>query len=309
MTIKALGYIVIEAIDISKWDAFFSDVAGVMAAGKSADGASLYRMDDRIFRFRIQSGEQDKLLAAGYELTPDTFDSVLQAIRDAGGEVSRADDAEARSRGAEKLARATDPAGNGLEFYCGDQKADTPFVSPLGLEPFVTGDLGMGHVVFAAPEFDKSHAFYREIGFRDTDLPSFQMMGPEGPTTHFAFMHASNGRHHSLAIGEMPPTPAGCVHIMLEVGSMDDMGRTFDRAQKAGHAISATIGKHTNDEVTGFYVQTPGGFDLEIGYSGLVIDPDSWETTAHNTISQWGHVWAWQEEMKRQMEATEGSAN
>lgn len=308
MTIKALGYLVIESTQMSKWDAFLCETAGLMSAGNSADGAALYRADNRIFRFAVQAGEQDRLLAAAYELTPDTFDSTLQIIRDAGREVAVASDAEARGRGVDKLARTNDPAGNGLEFYCGDTQAETPFVSPLGMDPFITDDMGMGHAVFAAPEFERSHDFYKAIGFRDTDLPSFQLTGPEGPTIRFAFMHASNGRHHSLAIGEMPPTPAGCVHVMLEVGSMDDMGRAFDRAQSAGHAISATIGKHTNDEVTGFYVQTPGGFDLEIGYAGKVIDPESWEPTAHGTVSQWGHVWAWQEEMKRQV-VSEGVAN
>jgi 3,4-dihydroxy-9,10-secoandrosta-1,3,5(10)-triene-9,17-dione 4,5-dioxygenase len=309
MTIKALGYGVIEATDVSKWDAFLCEVVGLMKAGKSADGGNLYRVDDRIFRLCIQSGEQDRLLAAGYELTSGTFDSTVQILRDARAEVMLASEAEAKARGVTRLARASDPAGNGLEFYCGDTQADTPFVSLLGMEQFVTGDMGLGHVVFAAPEFEKSHAFYEAIGFNDTDLPSFQLMGPDGPTMHFAFMHAANGRHHSIAIGEMPPTPAGCVHVMLEVGSMDDMGRAFDRVLAAGHPVSATIGKHTNDEVTGFYVQTPGGFDLEIGYAGLVIDPEKWVPTAHDTVSQWGHAWAWQEEMKRQMNAAGGNAN
>jgi 3,4-dihydroxy-9,10-secoandrosta-1,3,5(10)-triene-9,17-dione 4,5-dioxygenase len=48
----------------------------------------------------------------------------------------------------------------------------------------------------------------------------------------------------------------------------------------------------------GFYVQTPGGFDLEIGCDSLVIDPASWQTTKHEAISIWGHEWAWQKAMK-----------
>ena len=309
MTIKALGYLVIETKDLDKWDTFLCDVVGLMRADHSEEGATHYRVDDRIFRFRIQNGDHDRLLAAAYELTSDSFDNVLQDIREAGGEVETASDEEAKARGVTRLVRTTDPAGNGLEFYCGDQQADKPFESPLGMDPFVTGDMGLGHAVFAAPEFEKSHEFYRAIGFADTDLPSFQLMGPDGPAMRFAFMHAQNGRHHSVAIGEMPPTDAGCVHVMLETGSMDDMGRAFDRAQSAGCKISATIGKHTNDEVTGFYVQTPGGFDLEIGFAGLVIDPANWKATAHDTVSQWGHTWAWQEEMKREMAAAEESAN
>ena len=56
--------------------------------------------------------------------------------------------------------------------------------------------------------------------------------------------------------------------------------------------------------MTSFYMQTPGGFDLEFGCDGLVIDPATWETTAHTEISVWGHRWAWQEAM----EAAQGQA-
>ena len=312
MTVKALGYLVIEATDIPKWDSFLKDIVGVMPSGQSASGASLYRVDDRVFRFWIEAGEQDRLVAAGYELTTDSFDSTLEIIRDAGRDVSLASDEEAAERGVAKFARTTDPAGNGLEFFCGDSLADVPFASPLGIKSFITGDMGMGHAVFAAPDFEASHDFYKSIGFSDTDVPSFQLMGEDGPTTHFAFMHASNQRHHSVALGEMPVPPSSCIHIMLEVDNLDEVGRAFDRVKEAGYPVSATIGKHTNDEMVSFYVQTPGGFDLEFGYDGLTIEPEIWEPTAHVKISQWGHAWAWQEEMKKQMEqqnAAEGSTN
>ena len=68
-----------------------------------------------------------------------------------------------------------DPAGNGLEFYCGDTRDNVAFASPQGVEGFVTGEGGMGHAVFAAPDFEASHAFYRDVcGFHDTDLPHFK---------------------------------------------------------------------------------------------------------------------------------------
>jgi 3,4-dihydroxy-9,10-secoandrosta-1,3,5(10)-triene-9,17-dione 4,5-dioxygenase len=159
--------------------------------------------------------------------------------------------------------------------------------------------MGMGHAVFSAPDFPATHAFYRDtIGFHDTDLPVFHLMGPDGPPMHFAFMHADNGRHHSLALGEGPAAPTGCVHLMLEMRDMMDVGKCYDRMRLAGVPESATLGRHTNDEMTSFYMQTPSGFDLEIGCDGLVIDPANWETTAHKTISEWGHVWAWQKAME-----------
>ena len=114
----------------------------------------------------------------------------------------------------------------------------------------------------------------------------------------FAFMHADNGRHHSIAIAEMPVPPSRCVHLMLEMKTMADVGRCHDRMRLAGVPESATLGRHVNDQTFGFYMQTPGGFDMEIGCDPLVIDPRSWETTAHLQPSEWGHEWAWQRAMR-----------
>ena len=74
-----------------------------------------------------------------------------------------------------------------------------------------------------------------------------------------------------------------------------EVGKAHDRMRQHGFPQSASLGLHVNDEMTSFYVQTLGGFDMEIGCGGLVIDPASWETTRHEQVSVWGHVWAWQE--------------
>ncbi|MBS0477343.1 MAG: VOC family protein, partial [Proteobacteria bacterium] len=76
--------------------------------------------------------------------------------------------------------------------------------------------------------------------------------------------------------------------------------KAHDRMKAFGYAESATLGRHVNDETTGFYVQTPSGFDLEIGCDSLVIDPATWVTTKHEAISTWGHEWAWQKAFKQQ---------
>ena len=302
MAVKALGYVVIETAKLQAWDHFLTQVAGVMRVADAADGAALYRIDDRPFRFRIQKGPSDRFLAAGYEVSDGVaFDALAVAIQNSGRPVETCTRAEASLRCVQGLFRTSDPAGNGLEFFHGDTKAASPFVSPVGVPNFVTGDLGMGHAVFSAPNFDETHAFYRDvIGFGDTDTPRFYFGGGDAgdPGMGFAFMHAENGRHHSIALGEGPVSPSGCIHIMLEMPNMVEVGKAHDRMRIHGYPESATLGRHVNDEVTGFYVQTPGGFDLEIGCGGLVIDPKTWEATHHQQISVWGHVWAWQEAMK-----------
>jgi 3,4-dihydroxy-9,10-secoandrosta-1,3,5(10)-triene-9,17-dione 4,5-dioxygenase len=300
MGIKALGYIVVETAQPAEWDRFLTEFVGVMRTDDAPDGAALYRVDDRVFRFRIENGSREWFVAAGYEVgSRAALDALAAKVAAAGRPVEWASAEEAAGRGAEAMFRTSDPAGNGLELYCGDARTDAPFVSPIGVPGFVTGDLGLGHAVFCAPDFEATVAFHRDVlGFHETDMPRFQLFGPEGPSMGFAFMHADNGRHHSIAIAEGGVPPSGAVHIMLELPALIDVGKAHDRMKQFGYVESATLGRHFNDETTGFYVQTPAGFDLEVGCDSLVIDPASWEVTCHEGISVWGHEWAWQKAMK-----------
>lgn len=302
MGVKALGYVVIETAQPEKWDHFLTQVAGVMRAPDAADGAALYRIDHRPFRFRIERSSRDWFKAAGYEVSDsDTLDALESAIKNAGRPVETFSTADCVSRGVSGGFRTSDPAGNGLEFFHGDSRSETPFVSPIGVPGFITGNMGMGHAVFSAPNFQEVLAFYRDVvGFHETDMPSFHLMGPEAPPMHFAFLHADNGRHHSIAFGEGPIPPSGAVHVMLEYPNLVEVGKAHDRMKQYGYAESASIGQHLNDETVGFYVQTPSGFDLEIGCDSLVIEPESWQVTQHEGISIWGHEWAWQKAMKEQ---------
>lgn len=300
MGVKALGYVVVETAQPEKWDHFLTQVAGVMRTGDAADGSAQYRIDQRPFRFRIERSDRDWFKAAGYEVADAAELSALAERIDAAGRpVSHFSAADKESRCVSAGFHTSDPAGNGLEFYCGDSETNEVFVSPIGVSGFVTGDMGMGHAVFSAPNFQEVLAFYRDVvGFHETDMPAFHLMGPEAPPMHFAFLHADNGRHHSIAFGEGPVPPSGAVHIMLEYPNLVEVGKAHDRMKAHGYAESASIGQHFNDETVGFYVQTPSGFDLEIGCDSLVIDPASWEVTRHEGISIWGHEWAWQKAMK-----------
>ena len=297
MAIEQLGYVIVKSADIDAWDSFLVDTVGAMRAENPSDGAKHYRIDSRPFRFRIEEGDSDYLAAAAYRISSqDDLHSLRERIIASGQQCEDGSPEEARARGVAQFIKVTDPAGNSLEFYCGDSADDVAFVSEQGVAGFVTGDLGMGHAVFAAPDFDASCTFYRDVlGFHETDMPHFKMSDePEDTGFRIAFMHADNGRHHSVALGQHPPTPARCVHLMLEMTSVDDVGRAHDRMRKADVWESATLGRHCNDKVLSFYMRTPSGFDLEIGVGGLVIDPDAWEVTAIDKISEWGHVWAWQ---------------
>ena len=306
MAIKALGYLVVATAAPDEWDRFLTGMVGAMPAGETPQGARLYRVDDRPFRFWIERGGAELLKAAAYEATDaGAYEALRARIVAAGRPVEDGAPEDAAARGVAAFFRTTDPAGNGLEFFHGDSRADTPFVSPIGVPEFITGDMGMGHAVFCAPDFDASVRFYRDVvGFHETDMPRFYFGGggPDDPGMGFAFLHADNGRHHSIALGEGPVPPSACVHVMLELPNLVEVGKAHDRMRAMGYVESATFGQHFNDETVGFYVRTPSGFDLEIGCDSLVIDPASWEVTRHAGISIWGHEWAWQKALKEAQE-------
>jgi len=302
LAVQSLGYVVIETTDLPKWDAFLQNIVGAMPGGTGADGAALYRLDDRAARFRIQLGTKDRFSIAGWELSGETaFNAMVAALRAAGREVIIAD---AESRGVTALACSEDPAGNKFEIFHGARLADSSFLSPSGVSGFVTGELGMGHVVYGTLAYNECHDFYRNVmGFGDTDLPEIVAGPPGSPKIGVAFMHAATGRHHSVAVIEMPANDAGCVHIMVEAKERSDVDAAYDRMHAANIPVSATLGQHSNDEVISFYMQSPAGFDVEFGWDGLIVDPDTWVPTAHTEVSKWGHEWAWQKAMAEQMAA------
>ncbi|MCP5395229.1 MAG: VOC family protein [Sphingomonadaceae bacterium] len=297
MGVKALGYVIVETEKPAEWDDFMTKVVGVMRGENAPAGSAFYRVDDRPFRFWIREGSRDYFIAAAYEVgSAEELAALRGKVEAAGRPVEDGTAEEAVQRGVAAFFRTSDPDGNGLEFFHGDTRDDVEFVSPAGVSGFITGDMGMGHAVFCAPNFTATHDFYKDVvGFGDTDFPRFHFTDdPNDPGMGFAFMHADNGRHHSIALAEMPIPPSGCVHLMLEMKTMADVGKCNDRMKAAGIPESATLGRHVNDRTFGFYMQTPTGFDMEIGYDPLVIDWQNWETTAHTQPSEWGHEWAWQ---------------
>ncbi|ANI79774.1 MULTISPECIES: VOC family protein [Sphingobium] len=300
MAVISLGYVVIEAQDLGHWQDFACTIAGLMTTPSPREDVALFRMDDRPYRLWVEKGEQNRFIAPGWECANrEDFESLLERLEAAGRPVTRAGVMEARARQVYELARSSDPAGNAMEIFYGRFVDYAPFTSPAGVSRFVTGDngdMGMGHVVLTAPNFNETHAFYKAVmGFGDTDLGRFYLQGggEDDPGVGFAFLHC-NARHHSLALGQMPESPNGAVHMMLEVGSLEDVGRAYDRVLKSKGKVplSASLGRHVNDKMTSFYMQTPSGFDIEYGWNGLVIDPATWVPTTSLAVSDWGHKWA-----------------
>ena len=293
--IRSLGYLRIESADVAAWREFGVRALG-MVEGRGPDTGAVYlRMDDFPARLVIVPGDRDRLLASGWEVAGEAgLAEVGRALDEAGVAVKTGTPAELAERRVGQMLRFDDPAGNALEVFSGAALEHRPAVSPYG-NSFVTGLQGMGHVVLPVSDGDAALRFYTDVlGFR---LRDSMRMAPElfgqpagGPPSWMRFL-GCNPRHHSLALAPFA-APAGIVHLMIEVATLDDVGRAMDRCARRGARMSATLGRHANDLMVSFYVATPGGFDIEYGTDGRLVDDATWVSRETTAVSLWGHRFA-----------------
>jgi 3,4-dihydroxy-9,10-secoandrosta-1,3,5(10)-triene-9,17-dione 4,5-dioxygenase len=291
--ISSLGYLRIESADPSAWREFGTKILG-MTEGRGPDPAAVYlRMDDFPARLVIVPGERDRLLASGFEVADEqTLAEVAHILEAADIPVKAGDAAELADRRVGQLLHVEDPSGNALEIFCGAMLDNRPAISPYGNQ-FITGDQGMGHVVLPVLNDEETLSFYTDLlGFRLRDsmrMPG-EFFGRPGGQVWMRFLGCCP-RHHSLALAPMDPA-AGIVHLMVEVATLDDVGRAHDRCVRRKAPISSTLGRHANDLMVSFYVQTPSGFDIEFGTDGQLVDESTWISRESTAVSLWGHVFS-----------------
>jgi 3,4-dihydroxy-9,10-secoandrosta-1,3,5(10)-triene-9,17-dione 4,5-dioxygenase len=287
MKITELGYVVIGTLDPGKWRDYGTKVLG-MAAIDAPDGALYLKMDGRDFRFLVQKSDKDSLFASGWSVSDEgSFHEVRADLEKAGIAVTNGTDAERRLRKVQAFFSFKDPAGLRHEVSWGPIAAFTKFVSPIGTK-FVTEDLGLGHAVLPTGDIDATVKFWTEVmGFGVSDLLHLTLA--EGvPPIRVYFLHCAAGRQHSLAFAELTD-PTGCNHLMVEVDSVDEVGRALDRVEQNGVKLTLTLGRHVNDDMISFYMMTPGGFQMEYGTGGSVKDWSTYKVFESTRGSHWGH--------------------
>jgi 3,4-dihydroxy-9,10-secoandrosta-1,3,5(10)-triene-9,17-dione 4,5-dioxygenase len=239
-------------------------------------------MDDRQWRVAIHPGDGPGVAYLGFEVADGAaLASAAAELAAAGATVTIGEPQEAAARGVQGLVWCSDPAGNRVELFYG-AITDFHFRSPFDAE-FLTGGLGLGHALLLVPDVDLSLDFYcGKLGFRRTDFIKF---GP-GMSAHFLRCTA---RHHSIGLVRVGDF-AGVNHVMFEMTELDGVGQALDRALRSGAQITSTLGRHANDRMVSFYVRSPAGFDVEIGWSGMLIDDDTWRDREFVEGDTWGHA-------------------
>lgn len=280
-----LGYVGLNVPDVDAWSVFARDVIGLAPSrhqeAADKDGGVRFKVDDHSWRLALHRSDTPGLSYAGFEYSSrQSFDLAVARLRGEGFEPRAATDTEIAARAVQDLVHVTDPSGVRIELYWGPN-VDGRFVSPAGVERFVTGELGLGHYILLVSDLERSKDFYiRGLGMELTDFIEVDA----NLSVHFLRM---TRRHHSVAFAAAGPFDA-LHHLMLEVPDIDQVGWALERAVGAGCEITASLGRHKNDRMLSFYMRSPAGFEVEIGCDGRLVD-GSWVVNRFSDGDEWGH--------------------
>jgi 2,3-dihydroxybiphenyl 1,2-dioxygenase len=283
--VSQLGYLVLNASNIDAWRDLATSVIGAEVRRDQTPEQLLLRFDGHHHRIALRPANANSIVAIGWEVpTLGALDALRTQVASHGFVVTEGTREDLADRKVEALFRFNDLDGVPLEIYYGPWVDDAPFQPSRPMSGFNCGSLGLGHVVLVSKDKDKAARFYQgTLGFSVTDY----IVAGELDAT---FLHC-NPRHHSLALmNECYGQRSGELsHFMLETLALDDVGRAYDIVRSRKLPLVLSLGQHSNDRMTSFYVKTPSGFSMEYGWGGLLVDDTRWRIKHHSTTKLWGH--------------------
>lgn len=282
---SSLAYVGVRSPAVAQWPTFASEVLGCMVTEPGPDGAVRLRIDDAHWRIQIHPGEVDETAYFGWAVErEEDLDAVLTKLAEAGVHGERGTPELAAERSVNRIISFDDPWGFRHEVIWGQHFTPSSFRPGRAISGFRTGIQGLGHVVLLLPDIEKGHEFFSGVlGFTLSD----KIISTPFNTR---FYHC-NGRHHTLAFAEYDGLEKDQVafnHLMLELESIDDVGKAYDHCVEKGVPLVSTIGRHTNDRMTSFYLSSPSQFQIEYGWGGVDVD-EEWVPKVYTTGSTWGH--------------------
>ncbi|WP_432937081.1 VOC family protein [Kribbella sp. CA-253562] len=275
MGIRKLGYVGLNVTDVDAWTDLLGRTLGigVTPAKSGTNEVALAELDEFKYRLALHPSHEDGPRELGWIVdSPPELDRLTERLEDAGFAVAEGSAEDRELRGATHLRWFTDPVGYRVELAVGEAKVRLGADRPSG-GPGVTG---LGHFVLASPKLQELRELYESV--LEFELTDYRAPG--------LFFFRCNRTHHSIALAaaEAPSIH----HLEFEHGSLDDVGRAYDRAQANGVPISISLGRHMNDKAISFYVRNPSGFHLEIGCGGIEVS-DDWVPHDFGRPDEWGH--------------------
>jgi len=286
--VTQLGYLGLGVSNLETWARFATQVLGLEIKMRQDDGSLFLRMDEYHHRFVVHPTGADDLAYVGWEVPDEhALRATADRLKAAGVAVTEGTEAEAKARRVVGFIMFEDPNRIRSELFYGPLMGfEQPFKSPRAISGFEAGAMGLGHIVLAVDDLERSVQFYRDVlGMRISDF----IVRETAPASSraMAFFHC-NPRHHSLAF-YAAAAPRRLQHFMLQAKSVDDVGATWDLCQDEGVPIARGLGRHTNDHMVSLYLRSPSGFEVEYGWGGRVVDDNTWRVQHHTRGSIWGH--------------------
>lgn len=285
-----LGYIVIETGKFTDWHRFGADAVGLHVDELTTD-VMRFRLDEHETRFLLRRGPAEDVVAVGWQIDDHrSFDDVLARVTAHGVPVAELSPEEAALRGVERAVRFPGPNRLVQEIFTTARTTDAP-LRAVTAGGFVTAEAGMGHVAVVTKNPLQMRGYYNTVFDARLSDYIYETMG--GARLKIRFLRV-NERHHSIAVANardarVNPIRTTVQHLNIQVAELDDMLAAYLRVKELGFGMALSVGQHTNDKELSFYAMTPSGFEWEVGWNPIVVDERTWEPTAYQSISIWGH--------------------
>lgn len=288
----SLGHIVVESRRLPQWQRFAREGLGVHV-DTAADGTLALRIDAHQRRIVVRDGAAEDVVAIGWQLhDDDALKLALGRLRAANIAVREASAAEAAERGVERAWCFDGPKRVRHELFTHPRLDERPL--QMQASGFVTGAMGLGHFAMSTREPEAVLRFFQTVfDARISDTIEDRL---NGVTLELTFLRV-NGRHHTMALAatrgrRMNPLRTAIHHLNLQAKSLDDVTEAYRRMRAMGLTIANAIGQHPNDRELSFYVASPSGFEIELGWNPIVVDAEAesrWRPGHYQGISLWGH--------------------
>ncbi len=286
-----MGYLVVGSRKLAQWKDFACNAIGLHLAFESADELA-FRMDEHARRLIVLNDGCEDIVAAGWQLDDESvLEVVLQRLARRGVSVESVTDSRAASRGVDSYHQFVGPKGLQIELFTSPVLDASP-LRMLG-SGFRTGAGGMGHISLMSREPVRCVAFWQEL-FNARVSDTISLAVGKRTVLDVTFLRV-NERHHSVAIAATRGLAVDMFrtrinHFNIEAATVDDLSFAHERCVQTGCKITRGVGRHPNDRELSFYVMTPSGFEMEIGWDALIVDEGEWEAgKMYPNMSTWGH--------------------
>ena len=284
-----LGYVIAESNRFDDWIRFMQKCLGLHLA-EQTDQQLSFRIDDYQKRFIVQRGDAEDVTHIGFQVAnQQVLEQILGRFDSREIEYAQGTHSEALQRGIQNFWYLKGPKGIQLELFIEAIKTDQPL--NMLASGFYTADSGMGHIAITSRKPEKMIRFWQE--FFDARLTDTIEQKINGVTLDVTFLRL-NERHHSIAVAQtrgvhLDPIRTAIQHMNLQVLDIEDVTMAYQRCKDNGFPVAWEVGQHTNDREVSFYVPSPSGFEIELGWAPIKIDETTWKPVKHTSISVWGH--------------------